>query len=114
MAKKKNPFDGWPTVPGSLAAVHVALDVAKVKVTPASVVELDVCLDLFIEKVVFPSAHRDDAPTILERILFLRHRSPSLPPIRRDVRDQSLVEGDLLNFPRSMANIHHEPVDLKH
>jgi len=40
--------------------------------------------------------------------------SPSFHPIRRDVRDQPLVEGDLLDFPGSMANVHHEPVDLKH
>src|SRR6266436_469150 len=42
------------------------------------------------------------------------HCSLSLLSIRWDIRNQPLVEGNLLHFPGSMANVHHEPVDLKH
>jgi hypothetical protein len=35
-------------------------------------------------------------------------------PIRWDIRYQAFVEGNLLKLPRSVANVHHESVDLKH
>src|SRR5260370_4961729 len=38
----------------------------------------------------------------------------ALPPIRRNVRNESLPESDLLHFPWGTANVHHEPVDLEH
>src|SRR5207248_8428133 len=46
------PFHGWLALPGCLATIHLALDVAEVKVAPAPVVELDVRLDLLIKKIV--------------------------------------------------------------
>ena len=43
---------------------------------------------------------------------FLGLGSLSLPPIRRDIRYQPFLEGNLLNFPGSVPNVDHEPVDL--
>src|SRR5205823_3438419 len=60
------PFDGWLAIPRGPAAIHVALDVAKVKITPASVVELNVRLGLLINKIVLPGQHRNDAPAARE------------------------------------------------
>src|SRR5581483_4352862 len=61
------------------------------------------------------SGSHEDVALIHERLrLLLRHHSLSLLPISRDVRDQPLLEGNLLHFPRRMANVNHETVDLKH
>src|SRR5262249_27424905 len=99
------PFHGWLALPGGLAAIHVALDVAEVKRTPAPLVELDVRLDLFIKKVVFPGRHRDDAPAARERRLLLlpAHRhSPRLPALPALLRLGAREAGAHGSHPRSL------------
>lgn len=72
------PLDGWLAVPGGLATIHLTLDVAKMKLAPAPVVEFDECLDYFVKEVVVPGRNRDDAPATGEgkcRFWLLCHRS---------------------------------------
>src|SRR5262245_53762814 len=48
-------------------AVHVSVDVAEVKLAASFLVELEEALLFFVDKVLVPGAHRDDAPTSGER-----------------------------------------------
>src|SRR3954470_4794300 len=43
-----------------------------------------------------------------------RHSTPGSPPIIGDVRDHALLEGNLLNLARHVAQVHQVAVDLGH
>src|SRR6266404_4289333 len=76
------PLHGWLTVPCGQPPVDQTLDVAELERAAALLLELDECLDIFIEIVVLPGRHRDDAPTTREWrfLLLLAHRhSPRCP-----------------------------------
>src|SRR5260370_805003 len=47
-------------------AVHPAVDVPELKLTPALGVELDEAFDLGVDELLVPLCHRDDAPATLK------------------------------------------------
>jgi hypothetical protein len=55
-------FDHLLAVPYRQAAVHVAVNVAEMKLTVALLVELDVAL--FLNELLVPGTHRDDPPAV--------------------------------------------------
>ena len=63
------PFDGWHAIPCRQTAVHLAVDVAKVKVAMTFVSELDIPFFLLIDVLLVPLFHRNDSPSSGKRVL---------------------------------------------